>query len=166
VHLSIRRIESAEEILECAALMVATNPWNKLCFSLEQCQAHLVHPAIEVYGAIGVGSEIEGFVASMALGIGFEPLLEYICVREQSRGQGVGTFLIEYFETILFPLADNLYLFVSDINPEAARLYRRLGYYQVGALPDYNLPMQTEFLFRKTRGPRQKKGSPYDSSIK
>lgn len=158
MHLSVRRIESAKEILECATLMVTTNPWNRLRFSVEQCQAHLAHPAIEVYGAIGTNSEIEGFVASMALGIGFEPLLEYICVREQSRGRGVGTFLIDFFEKALFPLADNLYLFVSDINPNAARLYRRLGYYQVGALPDYNLPMQTEFLFRKTRRPRQGEG--------
>ena len=33
-----------------------------------------------------------------------------------------------------------------------------LGYLPVGALPNYNLPMQTEFLFRKTRGPKQPGG--------
>lgn len=155
MSLPIRRIESAEEILECATFMATANPWNRLRFTVEQCRAHLAHPAVEVHGTIGERNEIEGFLASMALGVGFEPLLEYICVREGIRGRGVGTLLIDFFETSLFPSADNLYVFVSDINPDAARLYSRLGYTQVGALPNYNLPMQTEFLLRKTRRPRQ-----------
>jgi ribosomal protein S18 acetylase RimI-like enzyme len=136
-------------------LMVASSPWNRLYFTVEQCQSHLAHPAVRVHGARDTSAQMLGFVASMELGIGFEPLLEYICVREEFRGRGVGTLLIEYFENTLFASADNLYLFVSDINPEAARLYRRLGYSQVGSLPNYNLPMQTEYFFRKTRRPRQ-----------
>lgn len=78
-----------------------------------------------------------------------------LCVDSQHRSQGVGSRLIEHFEEVLFPAADNLYLFVSDINPDAIRLYVRLGYLQVGALPNFNLEMQTEFLHRKTRRPRQ-----------
>jgi ribosomal protein S18 acetylase RimI-like enzyme len=73
----------------------------------------------------------------------------------QCRNKGIGTKLIKYFELTLYLEAHNLYLFVSDINPNAQRLYLRLGYLPVGAIPNYNLEMQTEFLFRKTRGPKQ-----------
>jgi hypothetical protein len=65
--------------------------------------------------------------------------------------------LISFFEDVLFPDADNLYMFVSDINPNAIRLYTRLGYNQVAALPNFNLESQTEFLHRKSRRPVQAK---------
>ena len=61
--------------------------------------------------------------------------------------------LISHFEDTLFPEADSLYLFVSDINPDAIRLYVRLGYLQVGVFPNFNLEGQTEYLHRKSRRP-------------
>jgi ribosomal protein S18 acetylase RimI-like enzyme len=75
--------------------------------------------------------------------------------------RGVGSGLIDFFEKELYPDAANLYLFVSDLNPNAQRLYLRLGYVPVGALPNYNLITQTEFMFRKTRGPRSGMPSPW-----
>ncbi len=71
----------------------------------------------------------------------------------------VGTRLIKHVEEVLFPNAANLYLFVSDINPKAIDLYVRLGYSQVGALPNFNLVGQTEFLHRKSRRPKQQRDS-------
>jgi ribosomal protein S18 acetylase RimI-like enzyme len=136
-------------------MMAASDPWKSLYFSQEQCEVELSRPEICIYGAIGHDATILGFLAALANGIGFEPMIEYLCVDERWRGKKIGTRLIEYFEESLFPDADNMYLFVSDINPNAMRLYIMLGYMQVGALPNFNLEMQTEFLFRKTRRPRQ-----------
>jgi ribosomal protein S18 acetylase RimI-like enzyme len=152
---SIRRIQSAEEISHCAELMSTTNPWKRLNFSKEQCEQSLKHSQIRLDGAIGESGLAIGFLASMQYGIGLEPLAEYVCIDSESRNKGVGTGLMEHFESTLYPDARNLYLFVSDINPNAQRLYLRLGYLPVGAIPNYNLEMQTEFLFRKTRGPKQ-----------
>ena len=151
----IKELRSAIELSICAALMVQSNPWNKLYFSERQCQDDLARTEMRVDGALGPDGAILGFLASMANGIGLEPMIEYLCVDEKFRSQGIGSALIEYFEKVLFPTADNLYLFVSDINPNAIRLYVKLGYLQIGALPNYNLQMQTEFLHRKTRRPRQ-----------
>jgi ribosomal protein S18 acetylase RimI-like enzyme len=126
-----------------------------LYFTHEQCEAELSRREIVVHGALSEEGNLLGFLASAANGIGFEPIIEYLCVDARFRSKGIGTQLIDYFEQELFPEADNLYMFVSDINPKAIQLYLRLGYAQVGAFRDYNLVTQTEFLFRKTRRPRQ-----------
>jgi ribosomal protein S18 acetylase RimI-like enzyme len=148
-------IGTPEQIAVCAAFMARSSPWDKLFFSEQQCAASLQQPALRLHGAVSAKGEILGFLASLAAGIGFEPMIEYLCVQEQFRGRGIGTNLVGFFEEELFPEADNLYLFVSDINPQAIRLYVRLGYLPVGALPNFNLEGQTEFLHRKSRRPVQ-----------
>lgn len=156
---TIKTLSERTALLSCALMMVSSNPWNALYFTEEQCLNDLNDPALEIFGAITGAHEVIGFLASMANGIGFEPMIEYLCVRDDFRGRGVGTRLIRHFEEVLFPNADNLYLFVSDINPKAIDLYVRLGYLQVGALPNFNLVGQTEFLHRKSRRPKQQRKS-------
>ncbi|PZS02350.1 MAG: hypothetical protein DLM70_10515 [Chloroflexi bacterium] len=152
---NIEPLTKASQLSECASMMVTSNPWSRLCFTQEQCETSLAHPLMSVYGAVDPGGAIFAFVACVEFGIGFEPMIEYLCVGEQVRNLGMGTHLITHFESNLFPDSDNLYLFVSDINPDAIRLYRRLGYDQIGELPDFNLKGQTEFLYRKSRRPVQ-----------
>ena len=47
----------------------------------------------------------------------------------------------------------NVFLCVSGFNPAARRLYERLGYTCIGELKDYVVQDQSEWLYRKTRGP-------------
>ena len=152
---SIERLTEQKVLRTCAKMMVGSNPWNALYFTEDQCFRDLNNPQLEIFGAVTDRRDAVGFLASMANGIGFEPMIEYLCVREDFRGRGIATKLIKHFEEFLFPNADNLYLFVSDINPRAIELYVRLGYLQIGALPNFNLVGQTEFLHRKSRRPRQ-----------
>lgn len=156
----IKELVEAADLAVCASLMIGSNPWNALYFTTEQCEEDLHRHELVVHGAVADSAvdekgRILGFLASMKYGIGLEPMVEYLCIDEEFRGQGIGTALIAHFESELFPDADNLYLFVSDINPNAIRLYVRLGYQQIGALPNFNLEGQTEFLHRKSRRPRQ-----------
>lgn len=152
---TIRETTAAGELDFCGRLMASSPPWSVLNFTPEQCIQDLNHPGIQVHVLDHPQDGIVGFVATMAHGIGFEPIVEYICTVPGSRGKGVGTTLLRFVDQELFREADNLYLFVSDINPDAARLYIRFGFQPIGILPDYNLPGQTEFLYRKTRGPKQ-----------
>jgi ribosomal protein S18 acetylase RimI-like enzyme len=151
---SIVALTSESDLAACAELMMRSSPWKDLHFEYQQCLDALRSKEMSVHGLLSE-SKLIAFIATLATGIGFEPLIEFVCVNEDSRSRGIGSALIEFFEEILFPKAKNLYLFVSDINPRALALYERKGYSKVGALPNFNIPGQTEFLMRKTRGPRQ-----------
>jgi len=139
-----------------AVLMSSSDPWKRLGFSQQQCEQNLLKDQIQVHALVEDG-KLLAFMATLEHGIGFEPMIEYLCVDESLRGKGIGTAFIGYFERELFEKEDNLYMFVSDINPRAKALYGRLGYHQVGVWPDYNLKGQTEYLMRKTRGPKQER---------
>lgn len=47
----------------------------------------------------------------------------------------------------------NVFLLVSGFNRGAKAFYKRLGYREVGVIPDYIVPGITERLYRKTTGP-------------
>ena len=141
-------------ILKCAELMMSSTPWNQLLFTLEECLETL-KPEQRVRVFVEMESEeIVAFMAVLPGGFAEEPMVEYLCVSEGARGNGVGTAFMQYFETALYPDAINYYLLVSDINGRAKRLYERLGYCQVGLLEDFNILGQQEFIMRKTKGPR------------
>jgi len=151
----IRRRDS-NKLRSCAGLMASSSPWSQLQFGEEQCEKLLGSPALKVWGVLA-GESVAGFAALRPDGIEGEPLIEYICVDQEQRGKSIGTSLIAELEAHCQRKLDrNIYLFVSDFNVHAIRLYERLGYVRVGAIPDYNVYGQTEFLYRKVLGkPRQ-----------
>lgn len=157
VDFSLERTDHPDMLLWCAQLMVASPPWSVLDFTEQSCFDNLSLPDLDVRVACNADGTKMGFAATFAHGVGTEPLLEYLCVHPDFRNKKVGTALIAHFETVLFPSAANLYMFVSDINIAAKRLYERLGYSEVGALHDFNAVGQTEFLMRKTRRPTQQR---------
>ena len=147
----IIQIKDPRRLHECAQLMTSTDPWKVLGFTTAQCEKTLNHIEMNVVGIMRSGKVI-AFLASLATGISFEPLIEYLCVEESERSKGLGKLLIKHFEEQLFPQSKNLYMFVSDINPRAMALYEKMGYVKIGTWDNYNIVGQTEFLMRKTRG--------------
>ena len=75
-----------------------------------------------------------------------------IGVQPDAKGRGVGRALMEQAESVLFASSHDVFLLVSDFNREARQFYARLGYCQVGAIPDYVVPGITELIYRKSRG--------------
>jgi aspartate/methionine/tyrosine aminotransferase len=136
--------------------MAASSPWSQLHFGVQQCTDLLASPALKVWTATHAGKVI-GFAALRPDGIEGEPLLEYVCIDQEYRGNHIGRDLIALIERACAEKRDqNIYLFVSDFNVDAIRLYERLEYSKVGAIPDYNVYGQTEYLYRKVLGkPRQ-----------
>src|SRR5262245_12300083 len=112
MNLIIRRKSSMSEVALCAHLMASSAPWNELFFTEEHCLENLSDPSLDLYIAEFEGGFV-GFMATRATGMEGEPLLEYICVKPQYRGCGIGTSMLEYVEEIIFPNANNIYLFVS-----------------------------------------------------
>jgi ribosomal protein S18 acetylase RimI-like enzyme len=74
-----------------------------------------------------------------------------IGVRTEMQGHGVGRALMLAAESALFAQVADVFLLVSDFNSAAQAFYQRLGYEQVGAIPDYVMPGITELIFHKRR---------------
>lgn len=77
------------------------------------------------------------------------PYLHLVAVKEAYRGMGIGKKMIDYLESMLREKSTKLFLVVADYNPDAKRFYERLGYLQVGEIPDLYRQGITEYLMMK-----------------
>jgi ribosomal protein S18 acetylase RimI-like enzyme len=102
--------------------------------------------------------------ASVAGFIWYEPrgafarsgYIALIGVQPSLRGQGVGQALMAHAEAEMFSAVDDIFLLVSDFNRDAQRFYQRLGYCQVGSIPDYVVLGVNELIYHK-RSPDAKR---------
>jgi ribosomal protein S18 acetylase RimI-like enzyme len=78
------------------------------------------------------------------------PLLRVIAVNEKHRNQGIGKAMIEFYELMGFEESNKVFLLVSEFNTDAKRLYERLGYTEVGKIPDlYQKDIAEYFMMKK-----------------
>ncbi|HTX79074.1 MAG TPA: N-acetyltransferase [Longilinea sp.] len=106
----------------------------------------------EVYVALDETGHCLGFIWFILEGIFHSfPFLHIIAVKKEYRGQGIGRKLLAFFEETVFPDKEKVFLVVADFNPEAQRLYERLGYKQVGVIPGLYKEGVTEYLMMKER---------------
>lgn len=79
------------------------------------------------------------------------PYLHITCIKSAYRGKGIGQKMIQFVENLVFVNANKLFLVVGDFNPDAKRLYERIGYQQVGILPNLYKDGVTEYLMMKKK---------------
>lgn len=80
------------------------------------------------------------------------PLLRVIAVSENHRNKGIGKAMIEFYESMGFEKSDKVFLLVSEFNTDAKRLYERLGYVEVGKIPDLYQKDTAEYFMMKRKG--------------
>ncbi len=148
---SVRPFRGAADAEACAGLMAASEPWRTLGRSREDLLASLRAPGPERYLAER-GGACAGLLVLNLRGA-FVGYLQTVAVAAPFRGRGLGTALVAFAEARIFRDHPNVFLCVSSFNPGAQRLYRRLGYREVGELPDYLVRGHGEILMRKSRGP-------------
>jgi len=148
----IRLLRSDEEVRQCARMMADSEPWITLSRDYADSLAYLRDPSRERYIAVE-GGRVAGFLILNMAGaiVGY---IQTVCVAPEARGRGVGSALIRFAEERVFRESPNVFLCVSDFNPDARRLYERLGYRAVGELSDYVVAGHAEILMRKSIGPR------------
>lgn len=78
------------------------------------------------------------------------PYLHMLVVKEGLRSKGYGRQMIDYFENVICRDRQKVFLMVGDYNLRARRLYEKLGYKEVGCLPDFYKDQVTEYLMMKT----------------
>lgn len=136
----------------CALMMSDTDPWITLGMNYSQCLNAFEGDCKEVY-VVSCENEIIGFVILQVCGT-FSGYIQTICIREDSRGQGFGTMLLEFCEQRILKFSPNVFICVSSFNSEAIKLYYEFGFKLVGELDNFVKEGFTELLLRKTVGPR------------
>lgn len=84
--------------------------------------------------------------------------LELIGIAPWARGKGLGERLLRRIESIVFARTNNLFACVSDFNASAREFYKKLGYQEIGPMPNLLVPGSAEVLLRKTSGPARGQG--------
>lgn len=79
------------------------------------------------------------------------PFFHLIAVKEKYRSQGIGKKLIDFLEVLAFQDNDKVFFVVADFNPDARRLYEKLGYKQVGEIPNLYRNGINEYLMMKEK---------------
>ena len=148
--LLIRPLGGQDEAAACARMMTNSEPWLTLRRSQQASLAILTDASKEIHVALD-DRGLAGFLILDMRGP-FAGYIQTVCVEPSRRGQGVGTRLIAWAEARIGRESPNVFLCVSSFNPEARRLYERLGYRFVGTLSDYLVAGLAEELFRKTTG--------------
>jgi ribosomal protein S18 acetylase RimI-like enzyme len=144
-------LDRGREAAACAQMMLTTEPWITLRLTRENALATLYDTAKEVYAARDARG-VAGFVIIDMRGL-LRGYVQTVCVRADRRGEGLGSRLVRYAEDRIFRESPNVFICVSSFNPDARRLYERLGFEPVGVLRELIVPGRDELLLRKTRGP-------------
>ncbi len=131
----------------CARLMAATDPWRTLGRDLARCLASVRRPGGELFLARRAEQPL-GFILLHPTGMAGQPYVALVAVSEAARGGGVGARLLAFAET-RYPEAKHIFLCVTNINTGARRLYERIGYRQVGEIPDFSGPGFSELIMHK-----------------
>lgn len=106
----------------------------------------------EIYVALDNNQNCKGFIWIILAGIFHSfPYLHIVAVKKESRKHGVGKKLLKFFEEICFKDYSKLFLVVADFNPDAKMLYERIGYIEVGTIPNLYREGITEHLMMKSR---------------
>lgn len=150
-QVEIRRIRGREEIEACAGIMASSEPWITLKRTYDDSVKMLGDHAREVYVALGDGG-IAGFLILRMDGA-FSGYIQTVGVAPDRRNKGIGTRLVEFAEERIFSERPNVFMCVSSFNPDAMRLYKRLGYSVIGEIKDFIVRGHSEILMRKTIGP-------------
>jgi len=150
--MEIRKIVQPGEAKACARMMAASEPWITLRRDYETLLRIVANPAREVYVAVEGSKEIAGFIMLNMQGA-FIGYIQSICIAPGWRNKGIGSRLMAFAEERIFKETPNVFICVSSFNPNAKRLYERLGYEVVGELKEYIVPGNSEILLRKTIAP-------------
>jgi ribosomal protein S18 acetylase RimI-like enzyme len=143
------------DISALARLMAATPLWQRYgvteASATARLQAGLAQAATILVAAVA-DEPAAGFLWYVQRGA-FQRsgYIMLVGVQPTVRGQGVGTALMRQAEALMFAERDSICLLVSDFNEPAQRFYQRLGYAQVGMLPDYVIPGVNEYLYYKRK---------------
>lgn len=136
---NINVIKAEEGYLGDCTTAVLNSDLGKVYFKDKKKAAEALSRGIsngEVYVAVNNDLDCLGFIWFHKGGMFVRfPYLHIVAVKEEYRGIGIGKILIRFFEDSVRPDSTMVFLVVADFNPKAKKLYKNLGYSEVGTIP-------------------------------
>ena len=150
IMVGIDPIQTRGDLEWCARILASNDPWRTLRRDFNACMSVLSNEAKERY-VIRADGERAG-VLILDMHGPFAGYLQTIGLDAAFRNRGIGRAAIAWAETRIFRDSPNVFMCVSSFNPDARRLYARLGYETVGVLTGFAVSEHDEWLLRKSRG--------------
>jgi ribosomal protein S18 acetylase RimI-like enzyme len=128
-----------EQAQDCLLCVKHSALWDTYFKSNATAESDIAERIVkkQIYVASDNNDQCVGFMGVVSNGcFGKFSYLSIIAVNRKYRGKGIGRTLIDKFEEIGFKKADKVFLLVSDSNKKAQLFYRKLGYKNVGSIPD------------------------------
>lgn len=142
-----------EHIPDCVDALVQSE-LGRQYFTPKRAEDLLLWGMKEEEMAVAVNGEDRaiGFVLGKKDGIfAIFPYIHVLAVTPSYQGQRIGTRLMDYCEKVMFAEDSKLFLVVADFNAGVQRWYERLGYVEVGQIPDLYKKGVTEYLMMKIK---------------
>ena len=152
LRITVLKHDDNDTIKACASLMSSSEPWKTLGRTFDESVHILTDSGSESY-VFYSGKHLVGFAVLVMHGalVGF---IKNIAVVPEWRNRGLGRQAIRLLEKRIFSDHPNVFLCVSSNNRAAQRFYRKLGYEKIGEIPDYVVEGHSEWIMRKTLGPK------------
>lgn len=148
--LNIDPLTSRDDLEWCARVMAENEPWRTLKRDYASSLEVLSNPIKERYVVRADGDRAGLLILDMTGP--FPGYIQTIGVAPEARNRGIGTGTLAWAEERIFRESPNVFICVSSFNPDAQRLYQRLGFETIGVLTRYIVDEHDEWLLRKTRG--------------
>lgn len=146
-------VKGEDKYFDDCKIALQKSELGRVYFSEEKRVINAINEGIskgELYAAINKEGKCVGFIWFIKHGAFHSfPYLHIIAVKEEYRGLGIGRRLLKFFEDSETQRPSKLFLVVADFNPDAKRLYKSVGYREVGVIPDLYKKGVTEHLMMK-----------------
>lgn len=163
--ITVRSMRAAD-VEACARIVAGERLWQRYGLTLQRALRVLRRAqaarqrgaaSARTVGDLAVASErgrVLGFIWFHRTGtFRHSGYIQWVAVDPAARGRGVGSGLMRYAEERILKKGPNVLLLVAAFNLSAQAFYEKLGYAQVGAIPNYMVRGVAELLYRKTTGP-------------
>ena len=150
MDLKVVPVSGDDDIDWAARLMASNEPWITLGRDYDGSVAVLSDPRKERYIVRSDGERAGLLILDM--NGPFPGYIQTIGIAPDARNRGIGSKTLAWAEERIFRESPNVFICVSSFNPDARRLYGRLGFETVGVLQHFIVDEHDEWLLRKTRG--------------
>lgn len=134
----------------CAEIMVHSEPWMTLKRNYLDCLQAFEGDFREIF----IAKEHDALLGCIILQMQgtFKGYIQTIAIAEHARRKGIGSQLIAFAEARILNISPNIFICVSSFNHQAQKLYKKLGYKEIGVLKDFIVTGFDEIIMRKTFG--------------